>query len=110
MIDLSQVKTIQNEIVKRFMTPKQYEKFMLEYTAHKKSAPRETRLNRPIEEGDMELLRKYFTGSNMKEVADSKGIIVGTIYNRVYGTALRIVYKNRSLWEEVKPQSETIIK
>ena len=98
MIDLTQAKNLQTAIIKRLMTPKQYEKFLLEYETHKQSRGRVSKLERSLTRQRVILVKDYlYSPLSSKELARLHGVSVGSVYNKAGQIALSILFQDKEL-------------
>lgn len=99
-------KYINMNVVKKFLSEKEFEEFTEKYLANREHLGqnlREWSLKRPITADEMEIIRFYTqdTKRPMKEYCAEKKVKPGYVYGRVQKIALRIVAQHPEVLDQV---------
>lgn len=92
------MKTLNIKVFERYMTKEQIDEMVAEYSKHKLTVGmqnRELYFQKPISEEDKTMLSDYLNPKlSIGEIASKYGVSKSHVYNRVKGTALRVIYQN----------------
>ncbi len=96
---LPEIKLLQTKILKRYLSEEELEKFMKEYTAHKKVASgRFSGLSKPLTKKQRKNLLVYCFGGgeSVRELSEEMGQTAGALVGSAHRAAMKILYQTKT--------------